>query len=200
MASDKESQAAVHLPHVDRVLAPGVTVRSVRRNDATAVSDIYAHHVRHGVASFDQEGLSEAETLNKITQITSRTWPFLVAEQQEQVVGYAYATQFRDRRAYAYACENSIYVAPMYLGQGIGRQLMAGLLQAAETAGFRQMIGVIGGADPASVGLHTALGFRESGRLTSVGHKFGRWLDTVYMQRALGAGDATEPGPTLHDN
>ena len=193
MVSYKETETLAHPPHGTRGLAPPVAIRPAQERDAAAISEIYAHHVRHGIASFDQQAPAEAETVNKIIEIASRGWPFLVAEQQEQVVGYAYATQFRDRPAYAYTCENSIYVAPAHLGQGIGQQLLAGLLEAAEAAGFRQMIAVIGGADPASVALHTALGFRESGRMTAVGHKLGRWLDTVYMQRALGDGDATQP-------
>ena len=191
--SHKETQSLAHSSHGTRALAPAVAIRRAQECDAAAISEIYAHHVRHGVATFDQQAPTEAETAIKIMEITSRAWPFLVAEQQERVVGYAYATQFRDRPAYAYTCENSIYVAPTHLGQGIGRQLLAGLLEAAEVAGFRQMIGVIGGTDPASVALHTALGFREAGRMRSVGHKFGRWLDTVYMQRALGDGDAAQP-------
>ena len=110
-----------------------------------------------------------------------------------EVIGYAYATQFRDRPAYASSCENSIYLHPDHCGQGFGTLLLAALVEAAERAGFRQMIAVIGGAEPASVALHARAGFVEAGRMRSVGRKFGRWLDTLYMQRPLGAGDAIPP-------
>jgi L-amino acid N-acyltransferase YncA len=110
------------------------------------------------------------------------------------VVGYAYATQFRDRPAYRSTCENSIYVAPAAVGQGIGTRLLASLIEASERAGFRQMIAVVGGAEPASVALHLKAGFREAGRMRSVGRKHGRWLDTLYLQLPLGAGDSEPPG------
>ena len=113
------------------------------------------------------------------------TIPFLVADEAGEVIGFAYATQFRDRPAYAYTCENSIYVRSDQVGRGIGRVLLTGLIDRAREAGFRQMIGVIGGGEPASVALHAVLGFEEAGRMKSVGFKFGRWLDTVYMQLSL---------------
>jgi phosphinothricin acetyltransferase len=109
------------------------------------------------------------------------------------VIGYAYATQFRDRPAYVAACENSIYLHPNHLGKGVGKALLAALLVAAEQAGFRQMIAVAGGGEPASVALHASLGFTHTGTMRSVGRKFGRWLDTIYMQIALGAGDTMPP-------
>jgi phosphinothricin acetyltransferase len=154
---------------------------------------IYAHHVAHGTASFDTAPRSEEETAAKIAQCNAQGWPFLVAEQGGAVAGYAYATQFRDRPAYRSTCENSIYVAPDQVGRGVGTVLLSALIEAAEQAGFRQMIAVIGGAEPASVALHRKAGFVETGRMRSVGRKFGRWLDTLYMQRALGAGDRQTP-------
>lgn len=108
-------------------------------------------------------------------------------------MGYAYAAQFRDRPAYGSTCENSIYVHPDRLGQGIGKTLLGALLRQAQAAGFRQMIAVIGGGEPTSVALHARLGFQHAGRMQSVGRKFGRWLDTIYMQIALGAGDSAPP-------
>lgn len=122
-----------------------------------------------------------------------RGWPFLVAEVGSNVIGYAYATQFRDRPAYRTTCENSIYLDPAYLGQGVGTLLLDALIDAATAAGFRQMIAVIGGAEPASVALHARAGFVETGRMRSVGRKHGRWLDTLYMQKRLGAGGSTPP-------
>jgi phosphinothricin acetyltransferase len=169
------------------------TIRTAERRDAAAVAAIYAHHVAHGTASFDTEPRSEAETAAKIAECASRGWPFLVAEIEDQVIGYAYATQFRDRPAYATTCENSIYLDPAAVGQGIGTRLLAALIEASEQAGFRQMIAVVGGAEPASVALHRKAGFREAGRMTSVGRKYGRWLDTLYMQKSLGPGDQVPP-------
>ena len=107
--------------------------------------------------------------------------------------GYAYASCFHDRVAYELTCEDSIYVADDARGQGVGTMLLAALLDAAQARGFRQMIAILGGDNPASVALHTRAGFREVGHLTSVGRKHGRWLDTYYLQRALGPGDASEP-------
>ena len=170
-----------------------ITIRLASAADASAVAGIYAHHVAHGTASFDTDPRSEQETAARIAQCDAHGWPFLVAERDGKVVGYAYATQFRDRPAYRSTCENSIYIAPTNIGQGIGRQLLAALVEAAAEAGFRQMIAVIGGAEPASVALHGKAGFVEVGRMRSVGRKFGRWLDTLYMQRSLGAGDSEAP-------
>lgn len=170
-----------------------LTIRSAERGDAAAIAAIYAHHVAHGTASFDTQPRTEDETAANISSCGSRGWPFLVAERDGRVVGYAYATQFRDRPAYASTCENSIYIAPDAIGQGVGTRLLAALVEASERAGFRQMIAVVGGAEPASVALHLKAGFREAGRMQSVGRKHGRWLDTVYLQLSLGAGDGTPP-------
>lgn len=172
--------------------AQALMLRTARPDDAAAIAAIYAHHVAHGTASFDTEAPSVAETVARIARIVGAGWPFIVAE-AEAVVGYAYATQFRDRRAYASTCENSIYVRADLAGRGIGRALLAALVAQATACGFRQMIAVIGGGAPASVALHGRLGFGHAGRMRSVGHKHGRWLDTVYMQLALGDGDSTPP-------
>jgi L-amino acid N-acyltransferase YncA len=167
-----------------------ITIRAVRASDAGGIAAIYAHHVRHGSASFDTEPFSEADTRAKIETITGRGWPFFVADREGEAVGYAYATQFRDRHGYRFTCEDSIYVRADSHGQGIGGALLAATIEAAEAFGFRQMIAVIGGGEPASIALHERAGFVHAGRMKSVGHKFGRWLDTVYMQRSLGAGDS----------
>jgi phosphinothricin acetyltransferase len=169
------------------------TVRPAEPRDASATAAIYAHHVAHGTASFDTEPRSESEMAAKFAECSVRGWPFLVAEADGEVVGYAYATQFRDRPAYQSTCENSIYIHPDHVGQGVGTLLLGALLAAAEEAGYRQMIAVIGGAEPASAALHARAGFVETGRMRSVGRKFGRWLDTLYMQKSLGPGDATPP-------
>lgn len=175
------------------VAIPPVTVRPAKPDDSAAIAAIYAYHVAHGTASFDIAPRSEVEVAARIAECVERRWPFLVAALGGQVVGYAYATQFRDRPAYTSSCENSIYVAPEHVGQGVGSALLDALIAAAEQSGFRQMIAVIGGAEPASVALHRKAGFVEAGRMRSVGRKFGRWLDTLYMQRSLGAGDSKPP-------
>jgi len=168
-------------------------IRPAHADDAGAIAAIYAHHVAHGTGSFDTIARTPDETADKIADCAARGWPFLVAERGGAVIGYAYATQFRDRAAYAATCENSIYLHPDHLGQGVGKVLLAALLDVAQAAGFRQMIAVAGGGEPASVALHLSMGFAHAGRMRSVGRKFGRWLDTVYMQIALGGGDSTAP-------
>jgi phosphinothricin acetyltransferase len=168
-------------------------IREASELDAGAIAAIYAHHVLHGTASYDMEPPSTDETLAKIRRIVRAGWPFIVAEQDGQVIGYAYGTQFRDRAAYAWTCENSIYVHQDWQGRGIGKALLHDLCRLAEDYGFRQMVAVIGGAEPASIALHAACGFREVGRLHSAGWKQGRWLDNVYMQMALGKGSSMPP-------
>jgi L-amino acid N-acyltransferase YncA len=168
-------------------------VRSAHKGDAEAIAAIYAHHVVHGTASFDTVARTVDETRGKIEEIIGCGWPFLVAEAEETVIGYAYATQFRDREAYRNTCENSIYVHTDRRGRGIGTTLLAALVTASENFGFRQMIAVIGGGEPSSVALHAKAGFDHVGQLKSVGRKFGRWLDTVYMQHSLGPGDREPP-------
>ena len=174
-------------------MADGPVVRAAEPRDAAAIAAIYAHHVAHGTASFDTEPRSEADTATKIAECSERGWPFLVAEAEGKVIGYAYATQFRDRPAYRTTCENSIYLDPGHIGRGVGKMLLAALVEAATDAGFRQMIAVIGGAEPASVALHARSGFVGAGRMRSVGRKHGKWLDTLYLQKPLGAGGSTPP-------
>jgi phosphinothricin acetyltransferase len=171
----------------------GIIIRFAQGADAGAIARIYAHHVLNGTASFDIVPRAAAETEQKIADILSKGWPFLVAARDESVLGYAHATAFRDRPAYGFTCEDSIYVDPEYLGQGVGVQLLRALMAQAKGCGFRQMIAVIGGAEPASVALHSKLGFTQSGRMRSVGRKFGHWLDSVYMQAELGDADQTAP-------
>ena len=168
-------------------------IRQVRSEDADAIAAIYAHHVLHGTASYELEPPSAAATSAKIGRITGRGWPFLVATEGADVVGYAYAEQLRDRPAYRFTCENSIYVRADRMGRGIGKALLAELCAIAEDLQFRQMIAVIGGAEPASVALHESCGFELAGRLRGVGWKKGRWLDTLYMQRSLGDGAGRSP-------
>ena len=174
-------------------MSASVDLRRAEAADARAIAEIYAHHVLNGTASFDTVPRTVAETLERIELCNEKGWPFFVADKAGEVVGYAYATQFRDRPAYACSCENSIYVAADRRGQGVGRMLLDKLIEEATVFGFRQMIAVAGGGEPASVGLHLKCGFVEAGRMKSVGRKFGKWLDTVYLQRALGSGDLIPP-------
>lgn len=164
------------------------TIRPATAADAPAIAAIYAHHVRHGTATFDTDPPPVDYWTDKIATLAARNWPFLVTDIDGEVAGYAYATQFRDRAAYARTCENSIYIRPGMIGRGIGTVLIEALLEAATASGFREMIAVIGGGEPASVALHIKAGFRHAGRMERVGEKFGRLLDTVYMQRTLGDG------------
>lgn len=170
-----------------------LTIRRFEGGDAAAIAAIYAHHVMHGSASYETEPPTTEQMGDRLSAVVASGWPALVAEQSGLVVGYAYASQFRPRPAYAYACEDSIYVAADRVGHGIGRALLTALLDAAEQVGFRQMVAVIGGAEPASAALHRALGFSEVGLLPGLGWKHGRWLDSLYMQRALGPGNSTPP-------
>lgn len=130
----------------------------------------------------------------RLAKVTDASWPWLVARDDEgALLGYAYASQFRDRTAYRYACENSIYIRHDRRGEGIGKALLSALLVAAEACGFRQMLAVIGGAEPGSIGVHAACGFVHAGRMHALGRKHGQWLDNVYMQKALGEGASTPP-------
>jgi L-amino acid N-acyltransferase YncA len=166
-------------------------IRPVKEGDAAAIAAIYAANVANGIATFDVEAPSDAAIRDKIAGIVARGWPYLVAEIGGAVVGYAYAAQYRDRLAYAATCENSIYVADDIQGRGVGKALMTALIEASVACGFRQMLAVIG--EPASVDFHARFGFRQTGHMHAVGRKFGRWLDTYYMQRELGVGDTMPP-------
>lgn len=168
-------------------------IRAATPDDAARIAAIYAHHVAHGTATFDTVPMRAEAMADKIAAIAARNCPFLVAESDGRVVGYAYAAPFRDRPAYAGTVEDSIYLDPDSTGRGIGKALLLALIDACEAAGFRQMIAVAGGGEPASVALHAACGFSHAGTMRAVGRKFGRWLDTVYMQRPLGPGDSTAP-------
>jgi phosphinothricin acetyltransferase len=173
-----------------------MSLRAATAADIPAITAIYGHAVRHGTASFELDPPNEAEMLRRQRTLLDGGYPYLVAAEDEgSVVGYAYAGPFRPRPAYRYAVEDSVYVAADAQRRGVGRLLLAGLIARASEAGFRQMIAVIGDSSlqAASIALHAAAGFRTIGTLDGVGYKFGRWLDSVYMQRALGRGSDTPP-------
>jgi L-amino acid N-acyltransferase YncA len=170
------------------------TIRPAAPADIATITDIYADAVRHGTATFEIEPPDEAEMARRQRALMAKDYPFLVAEKAGVTVGYAYAGPYRDRPAYHWCVEDSIYVAPQLHRQGIGRALLARLIAESGTLGFRQMLAVIGdSANTGSVAVHAALGFRLIGTFQSVGFKHGRWLDTVLMQRALGKGDSSSP-------
>jgi L-amino acid N-acyltransferase YncA len=171
-----------------------VGIRPVAAADIAAITRIYAHAVEHGTASFETEPPTEAEMARRRQKLLEKDYPYLVAEIAGAVAGYAYAGPYRDRRAYDWCIEDSIYVAPELHRKGIGRLLLTHLIAEAERRDFRQMLGVIGdSANTASVAVHAAVGFRLIGTFQSIGFKHGRWLDTVLMQRALGGADTTPP-------
>ena len=173
------------LPFPPTASTERLMMRDATLNDAAAVHAIYAHHVLTGTASYDLEPPSLDFIRDKVRWILGEGWPFLVVERDGAVVGYAYATQFRDRAAYRFACENSIYVHRDWMGRGIGKQLLQSLLETSAAHGFKTMVAVIGGGEPASMALHASCGFEEVGRLRRVGWKKERWLDSVYMQIEL---------------
>lgn len=171
-----------------------VQVRASREADLPPVAAIYAHHVLTGLASFETEAPTEAEMRRRRADVLARGLPYFVAERGGEVVGFAYAAPYRERPAYRFTVEDSVYVHPDHVGHGVGVTLLAVLISACERAGCRQMIAVIGDSDNhASIKLHERCGFALAGLLPSSGFKFGRWVDSVLMQRAIGKGDATLP-------
>jgi L-amino acid N-acyltransferase YncA len=175
-----------------------VYVRNSRDSDVPAMLAIYLHHIRRGVdpgVDGDFETPDADDLKRRRRSMNNRKMPHLVADEAGTVVGYAYAVPFRKRPAYRFTVKHSIYVRSDRLHLGIGRQLMAALLDACAAAGFRQMIGYIDGANVASIRLHEGFGFRQVGFLPAVGYKFGRWTDSVMMQRSLGPGATEAPTP-----
>ena len=169
-------------------------IRDATEADVPEIQAIYAHHVLHGTGTFDVEPPSVEEMLERFRRVRSRGWAWLVAADATGVLGYAYYTQFREREAYRYCVEDSIYVRDDVRGQGVGKSLVEMLVERATQQGMRQMIAVIGDSENVgSIGVHASLGFQMAGTLRAAGLKFGRWLDVVYMQRALGRGSADVP-------
>lgn len=178
-------------PSADRA---AVSIRESRDADLQAVQAIYAHHVLHGAASFELEPPDVDEIRRRHAEVLRNGFPYLVAECSGVVLGYAYASHFRTRPAYRFTVEDSIYIDRDAVGRGIGRALLAELIARCEAGGWRQMIAVIGDSgNVASIGLHAACGFRFAGVMRASGWKFGRWVDTVLMQRELGEGFAGPP-------
>jgi L-amino acid N-acyltransferase YncA len=169
-------------------------IRPSHEADLPAVTRIYGHAVERGTGTFELEAPDQAEMARRRADVLGKGLPWLVAERGGAVVGYAYANHFRPRRAYRFCLEDSIYLDEGARGHGVGRLLLAELLARCEAAGARQMLAVIGdAANAGSVGVHRACGFEDAGTFKAAGWKFGRWLDVVLMQKALGEGAATEP-------
>jgi len=173
-----------------------VRVRAGGKDDLPAIQAIYAHHVRHGLASFEETPPDLAEMRRRRDALLAGGYPYLVAERAGAIAGYAHLGPYRPRPAYRYSVEGTVYVAPDQVRRGIGRALLAALIEQGTARGYRRLIAVIGdSANQPSIGLHEALGFERAGLLPAVGFKHGRWVDSVLMQRALGEGDSSPPQP-----
>jgi L-amino acid N-acyltransferase YncA len=179
----------------DRGGAAAFIIRDSAGADLAAITAIYAHHVRTGFGSFEEVPPDVTELARRRGEVLARTLPYLVASDGgAAILGYAYASPYRTRSAYRFSVEDSIYVAPGAERRGIGGALLAGLIERCTAAGYRQMVAVIGDSgNAASIGLHARLGFRQVGVLAAIGLKHGRWVDSVLMQRDLGAGDTSLP-------
>jgi L-amino acid N-acyltransferase YncA len=173
---------------------PSLEIRPAVVTDVAFVTEIYADAVRQGTATFELVAPDLAEMTRRFRVLIDGGFPYFVAELDKRVVGYAYAGPYRPRPAYRFTVENSVYLQPSIHRRGIGLQLLQRLIGECEARGFRQMIAVIGdSANAGSIGVHTRCGFKMIGTHPNVGLKFGRWLDTVMMQLALGEGGSTVP-------
>ncbi|WP_417424834.1 GNAT family N-acetyltransferase [Hoeflea sp.] len=171
-------------------------IRDATSADLPAITRIYSDSVQNGVANYELMTPDEAEMGRRMAALRENFYPYLIATDDDGwVLGYAYASAFRTRPAYRWLVEDSIYLTPEARGQGVGLALLEALIGQCETLGFRQMVAVIGGAHPASIAVHQKAGFVSAGMIAGSGHKFGLWLDTVFMQRPLGEGKATDPDP-----
>lgn len=171
-----------------------LVVREATEADLPEIAAIYAHHVRTGLASFETEPPDLAEMTARFRAVRGNGFPWLACESGGRLAGYAYASHYRTRPGYRYCLEDSVYVHPDFAGRGAGRALLARLVQACEAVGCRQLVAVIGDSgNAASIGLHSALGFRLVGTLRAIGFKHGRWVDSVLMQRPIGPGDTSLP-------
>ena len=169
-------------------------IRAATEADLPAITSIYEHAVRFGTATFELDPPDLAEMTRRFRALADGKFPYLAAELDGTVVGYAYAGPYRPRPAYRFSVENSVYFDPKAQGRGLGKLVMRELIAQSEQRGFRQMVAVIGdSANVASIGVHRSTGFRMIGTCENVGFKFGRWLDTVMMQRDLGEGARTTP-------
>lgn len=171
-----------------------ITIRPSTDADIGAITRIYGHHVLHGTGTFETTPPSEDDMRARRADVLGKDLPWLVAERDGQVLGFAYGNWFKPRPAYRFSVEDSIYLAPEAAGQGVGKALLSELLQRLEAGGIRKVMAVIGdSANAGSVGVHTALGFSRVGVVANCGWKFDRWLDIVLMEKTLGDGATTPP-------
>jgi len=169
-------------------------IRPSRDEDLPALTAIYGHHVLHSTGTFETEPPSVADMTARRADVLSKGLPYLVAEEDGRIAGFAYGNWFKPRPAYRYSVEDSIYLAPDQHRKGLGRALLTELLARCEAAGIRKMMAIIGdSANAGSVGVHLALGFTQVGIVESCGWKFGAWRDIVIMQKTLGVGDTQPP-------
>ena len=169
-------------------------IRPATTDDAQALADIYGHHVLNGFGTFEEAPPTAADMEARRRAVADKGLPYLVAEIDGRVAGYAYAGPFRPRAAYRYTVEDSVYVAPGAIGKGVGRAVLSAVIAACEGLGMRQMVAVIGDSgNAASIGLHRSLGFQDAGMTKALGFKRGGWIDVVWMQKALNGGDGTMP-------
>ena len=169
-------------------------IRPSRDEDITAITAIYTHHVLHGTGTFETEPPSAADMANRRADVLSKGLPYLVAEEDGEILGFAYGNWFKPRPAYRYSVEDSVYLAPGLDRKGLGRALLAELLAHCEAAGIRKVMAIIGdSANAGSVGVHRALGFTQVGIVEACGWKFGAWRDIVIMQKTLGPGSSEPP-------
>jgi len=169
-------------------------IRPSRDEDLDAIARIYGHHVQHGTGTFETTPPTPAEMATRRADVLGKGLPWLVAEEDGHVIGFAYGNWFKPRPAYRFSVEDSIYLAPEAAGKGLGRALLAELLATLERGGVRKVMAVIGdSANAGSIGVHTALGFTHVGVVKSCGWKFERWLDIVLMEKTLGLGDSAAP-------
>lgn len=174
-------------------------IRDASLADIASITAIYRESVLNGTASYEISPPDEEEMAARFRAITERRYPYIAAEDEDgNFLGYAYASAFRMRPAYRWLVEDSIYLAPEARGKGAGKALLLALVDRCTALGFRNMVAVIGGAHPASVAVHLACGFRESGLLKATGFKHGRWLDTALLQRPLGEGAENAPDPATY--
>jgi phosphinothricin acetyltransferase len=169
-------------------------VRPAAAQDLPAIQSIYAHHVRHGLASFEEVPPPLEEMRRRFDEVTGQGLPYLAAVDKGEVLGYGYCSLYRTRSAYRYTLEDSVYVKPGLQRKGVGKALLAELIARCTALRYRQIIAVIGdSANAASIGLHASLGFVRAGNLRSTGYKLGRWVDSILMQLPLGEGDGSKP-------
>ena len=182
------------IPTDDTAPGAGLRIRTATTADLTAITALYAQEVRDHVATYEYDEPDEAEMTRRWQAVVAQGYPYLVAQRDGRFAGYAYASGYRTREGYRWTVEDTVYVHPDFVGQGIGRALLQRLIDECTALGLRQMVAVVGDiTNTASIALHERLGFRTVGVFQGLGRKHGRWLDTVQMQRMLGPGDASDP-------